>query len=121
MMTRSKCPTPNRRCPSSRIVDQSHHGRIGAHEDPPLRVFLRNQIDRCCIGEMFLESIHCLIHQGDTIGEKEHAFGPITPHEQIAERYHRTCLARPVAITTSAFRSWSRSKASAIRRMLRVW
>jgi len=40
-----------------------------------------------------LERINRLVHQRHTVGEKEHALGPVAPHEQVAQSDHRACLA----------------------------
>ena len=94
MMTRSKCPTPNRRWPSSRFVDQAHHGRIGRDEDPPFVVLLGHEVDRRRVGQVLLEGVDGLIHQSDAVGEEQHALRPVAAHQQIAQRDDRARLAR---------------------------
>ncbi|MDA8116808.1 MAG: hypothetical protein M0000_05350 [Actinomycetota bacterium] len=43
---------------------------------------------------MFLECVDRLVHESHTVGKEEHSFYPIAPHEQVAQRDHRSGLAR---------------------------
>ena len=77
----------------ARLVDQSHHGRIGRDVDASLGVLLSDQVDGRGVGQVALEGIDRLIHQRHPVGEEEHALGPVAAHEQVGERDHRACLA----------------------------
>ena len=77
----------------ARLVDQSHHGRIGRDVDASLGVLLGDQVDGRGVGQVALEGIDRLIHQRHPVGEEEHALGPVAAHEQVGERDHRACLA----------------------------
>jgi hypothetical protein len=116
MMTRSKCPRQAPLVARPRLVDQPHHRRVGRDEDPPLGVLLGHQVHRRGIRQVALEGIHRLVHQCHAVGEEQHALDPVAAHQQIASAMTVRVLPAPVAITTSALRSWSRSKASAMRR-----
>ena len=45
------------------------------------------------IGQVPPERIHRLVHERHAIGEKQHALGPVTTHQQVGERDHRARLA----------------------------
>src|SRR5438552_17664523 len=76
--------------PVLRLVDQSHHRWVGRGVDASLFVFFRHEIHRRRVRQMLLERIERLIHQRNTIREKENALCPIASHQQIAQGDHLT-------------------------------
>src|SRR5438876_2118727 len=79
--------------PVLRLVDQSHHRWVGRGVDASLFVFFRHEIHRRRVRQMLLERIERLIHQRNTIREKENALCPIASHQQIAQGDYRSCFA----------------------------
>ena len=76
------------------FVDQPHHRRIGRDIDAPGRVFLGDEIDRRGRRQKSLEGVDRLVHQRDAIRKKEDPPRPIGAHQEIAQRNHRSRLAR---------------------------
>ena len=79
---------------SCALVDEPHHRGVGRYIHPALGGAVGHQIHRGSIGQVGLEGVHSLVHQSHTVGQKEHALGPVGTHEQVHQRNHRAGLAR---------------------------
>ena len=63
-------------------------------------------------GRCALKAFDGLVHQRHAVGQEQHALDPVGAHEQVDSAITVRVLPAPVAITSSALRSPSRSKLS---------
>jgi hypothetical protein len=61
---------------SGRLVDQSHHGRIGRH----IHLLLRHEIDRGRRRQVALKGVDRLSHEGHAIGQEQYALRGFIPY-----------------------------------------
>ena len=76
------------------LVDQAHHRGVGRDVDAPVGVLLRHQVHRRGPGQVRLERVRGLVHQGDPVGEEQHPLAPVGPHQLVHQRDHGARLAR---------------------------
>ena len=70
------------------ILDQRHHGGVGGDEHAAFGGFVGDQVYGGGGWQVGLEGADGLVHQGDAIGEEQHALGPVAAHQQIDQRDH---------------------------------
>ena len=86
-------PDPEAGLGARRLVDQPHHGRIGADVDPARLVPLGHQVHRARLRQMGLERAHRLVHQRHPVGQKQRPLHPARPLQQVDQRDRHAGLA----------------------------
>jgi hypothetical protein len=75
------------------VVDQPHHRGVGRDEHAPFGVLVGHQVHGRRVRQMRLEGVHGLVDQRHTVGQEQHALGPVGAHQHVGQRDDRACLA----------------------------